>query len=133
MFEKFFRKLTNEQKGMTNSNNRPMEISAADKEQDPADAIVPKLNLDLAQFLIGLNIKCIDIGARGEGLSSLKIIAPFVDYYACEPESKANLDLLNGSESQIWRSYTVLKEAIGTGKHRDVLHITRQPGLSSLL
>lgn len=111
-----------------------VDVAGSKKDnQKPDNFFIPNIGVDLARFLNDAGIKCVDIGARGEGLPDLKVISPFVDYYACEPESAANFELIGSPEGKIWRSYTLFKDAIGTGKHGTVLHITRQPGLSSLL
>jgi FkbM family methyltransferase len=116
-------------KVMTQSTEFPLQ------QQDlrPVLPPMPEFGVNLRQLLDHANIKCVDIGARGEGLSILKVIAPFVDYYACEPESAAHFELKNSTESRNWRSYNLFSDAIGTGKYGSVLHITKQPGLTSLL
>ena len=137
MFKKliwrFGKKLENLASFIVKSTELPPPAVKPDDKEEINYFIAPQIGVDLSRFLYKSRLKCVDIGARGEGLPELKIIAPFVDYFACEPELVANLELHEGMEGKKWRSYTLFKDAIGTGKYGNVLHVTQQPGLSSLL
>ena len=87
----------------------------------------------LAQFLGNVDLKLIDIGARGDSLPDLLVLAPFSHFVACEPETDAYTQLSGGQETGPWRNLTLIREAIATDPKQNRLNITREPGYTSLL
>jgi FkbM family methyltransferase len=90
----------------------------------------PSLNRLLSQA----DFKLVDIGARGGAMAQLKLLAPFSHYYACEPDKEEAQKLETEiQESSPWQGVTVFQEALSSKEEEATLHITKQPGLSSLL
>jgi FkbM family methyltransferase len=92
-----------------------------------------KVGTNLAHFLSGIDLKLVDIGARGEALPDLMILAPYSHLFACEPETKAYQLLSGNRKSEFWRELTLIREAIASVSEKSLLHVTRHPGYSSLL
>jgi FkbM family methyltransferase len=95
----------------------------------------PLLNLPtLAALLTRVNIKLVDIGGRDKAMPRLIPLAPFADYYTCEPDmEEAERLRIRLPQACPWRTVTVMTEAIAAREGRTDLHLTQQPGMSSLL
>lgn len=79
-------------------------------------------------------LKLVDIGGRGGGFKSLFTLGPYAHYYVSEPDAgeAARLAEVLPADSR-WRDVTVFSEAIASWRGDAKLHITRHPGMSSLL
>jgi FkbM family methyltransferase len=79
-----------------------------------------------------LEIKALDVGARGGFLDDLSIISPLVDAIGFEPD-KEECDKLNASVNNLhWRSLRYIPTALGTGIFSS-LSLYRKRGCSSLI
>lgn len=88
----------------------------------------------LAELLLDADVRLVDIGGRGAAFGPVLPLAPVAHYYTCEPdleEAERLKEALPGKRT--WRSLTVLTEAIAERAGDAALHITSQPGMSSLL
>jgi FkbM family methyltransferase len=79
-------------------------------------------------------LKLVDIGGRGAPMPSLDPLAAVGHYYTCEPDAEeaARLSASFTGECR-WRGVTVIPDAIASHRGEAQLHITAQPGMSSLL
>jgi len=73
----------------------------------------------------------VDVGGRREVVRELRMLSPFAHYVTCEPD-RAELERL-GEDLQGWRRLTVVPAAIASREGVATLHVTKKPGLSSLL
>jgi hypothetical protein len=76
----------------------------------------------------------VDVGARGKGRAAFKHLAASAHLVACEPEDE-EADRLGSylCEEGGWRVFTIVREAIDSREGEAALHVTRKPGMSSLL
>jgi FkbM family methyltransferase len=80
------------------------------------------------------DFRLVDIGGRGEALSALMPLAPFSRYYTAEPDREEAERLAQELPRHgRWRDVTVMGEAIASTRGDADLHVTQQPGMSSLL
>lgn len=79
-------------------------------------------------------LKILDVGARGGSMPGMPLLAPFAEYWACEPDPEAAEQLeTTVLSAEGWRKAHVFREALGGEERAVTLFITRQPGLSSVL
>ena len=93
------------------------------------------LDLPLMSVMLrDADIKLVDIGGRGSAFYPLITLAPFAEYFVAEPDpSEADrLSSLLPAEAP-WRGVVVFDSAIASRAGRSVLHVTAEPGMSSLL
>lgn len=89
---------------------------------------------NLSAVLLEARAKVVDVGARGGAIRELRPFAPFIHYVAIEPEQKARKELEKQLKLQApWQNVTIVPVALGSAEGKAVLHVTKQPGLSSLL
>lgn len=93
---------------------------------------VPKLSKDVIQWLINADIKIVDIGARGDSLPELDLIAGASHLFACEPDPVEAVRITPLLKSK-WSQASVFSEALYSVDGEMFLNITRRNGLSSLL
>jgi FkbM family methyltransferase len=88
----------------------------------------------LSRLLDDARLALVDIGGRGQALYPLLTLAPFADYFVSEPDP-AEAERLRGTlpREAPWRSVTVFDTAIASRPGTARLHITAEPGMSSLL
>jgi FkbM family methyltransferase len=80
------------------------------------------------------NLKLVDIGARGGSQTPLRLLAPYSQYYACEPNHEEALVLQEKIRSDApWRGITIIPDALSKNEGTATLNVTKQPGASSLL
>ena len=88
----------------------------------------------LTKLLSSAGFKLVDIGGRGSAFSPFIPLAKFADYYAVEPDAEEAERLRKQiPEEGLWRSVTVIPEAIASKHGHADLYVTRRPGMSSLL
>jgi len=87
----------------------------------------------LLELLSGSGFKFVDIGARGGAMNELGLLLPYAHYFACEPDEQEAQTLLQMLEKANCQNATIISEAIASTEGNTTLHITKQPGLSSLL
>ena len=73
----------------------------------------------------------VDIGGRREVVRELRMLARFAHYVTCEPD-RGELERV-GEALEGWRQTTIIPAAIARHDGVATLHVTRKPGLSSLL
>jgi FkbM family methyltransferase len=80
------------------------------------------------------DLKFVDIGGRGQAFYPLLTLAPFGHYFVSEPDAPEAEALAERLPREApWRAVTVIPEAIASRHGTADLHITAQPGMSSLL
>ncbi|CAB1056255.1 hypothetical protein D1BOALGB6SA_991 [Olavius sp. associated proteobacterium Delta 1] len=84
----------------------------------------------LSAALKEARVKVVDVGARGGAIKELIRFAPFIHYVAIEPEQKARNQLKFEAP---WQNVTTVPYALGLAEGKHTLHVTKQPGMSSLL
>ena len=84
----------------------------------------------LSAALKEARVKVVDVGARGGAIKELIRFAPFIHYVAVEPEQKARNQL---NFEAPWQNVTTVPNALGLAEGKATLHVTKQPGMSSLL
>jgi FkbM family methyltransferase len=88
----------------------------------------------LTGLLKNAAIRLVDIGGRGRAMPQLTPLAAVADYFACEPEAQEAERLrVQLCQPPLWRSATVIGEAIAQRPGEAELYLTHQPGMSSLL
>jgi FkbM family methyltransferase len=88
----------------------------------------------LARMLSSLDLRVIDVGARGKPLLSLRPLMPFVHLYACEPDHDEAKRLEEALKADArWRGVTVFNDALAATPGEAQLLVTQKPGMSSLL
>ena len=80
------------------------------------------------------DLKIVDIGGRDSAFAGALPLAPFTHYYVAEPDAQ-EAERLQEELPRVtpWRAVTVIKQAIAPHRGEATLHITRKPGMSSLL
>ena len=88
----------------------------------------------LTSLLQDAGVKIVDVGGRGSAFHPLLTLAPFAHYFVSEPdvEEAERLRKQLPDEAE-WRDVTVITEAIASRRGVANLHVTIQPGMSSLL
>lgn len=92
----------------------------------------PPIGPALARLLDEADIKWVDIGARGGSFGPMRPLAPFAQLFAVEPEPREAERLRALLMEEGWRGVHPVQRALGRAGRRQ-LHVTRQPGLTSLL
>jgi FkbM family methyltransferase len=88
----------------------------------------------LFDLLTAAEIRLVDIGGRGAAMPQLVPLAQVAHYYACEPDiHEAERLKVQLPQDEKWRSVTVMTEALASQEGDATLHLTQQPGMSSLL
>jgi len=93
---------------------------------------VPRLGKNVLQWLTKADIKIVDIGARGDSLPELDLIAGACHLYACEPDTVEAFKITPLLNSK-WHQASVFFDALYSVESEMLLNITRRNGLSSLL
>lgn len=88
----------------------------------------------LYELLSQAGFQVVDVGARGGPMQQLFLLAPFAQYFACEPDTEEAQKLCSlVNQHAPWKGVTVFSEALSTQVGKATLYICNQPGLSSLL
>lgn len=85
----------------------------------------------LADLFDWAGLDILDVGARGGALRWMAPLAPFSNYYACEPDPIATTKLIK-ENALGWRKMVVVPEALGETSGPLTLNRTRHPGFSSI-
>jgi FkbM family methyltransferase len=90
---------------------------------------------DVLGALLGrAGLKLIDVGARGEVRGPFAFLARHAELIAWEPDvDEAKRLKAQLSRQHDWRRVTVIPKAAGTEAGTATLHVTKKPGMSSLL
>jgi FkbM family methyltransferase len=88
---------------------------------------------ELSSLLDRVDVKLVDIGARGDPKKEMVALAPVAHLFACEPEEKAAKELEGELRLHGWRDVTILTEAIASSEGKATLYETSKPGWTSLL
>lgn len=106
------------------------------------EAAIPATNLSarprrvVAHFkglLGGFPITVVDVGSRGGIPGELTCLVPHINLVSIEPDPDEAARLNEGLSALGFRSAVVLPTAVGPSSRQLALHITRDPGKSSLL
>ena len=88
----------------------------------------------LTRLLSDAGLRFVDIGGRGGAFLPITALARFADYVAFEPDPEEAVRLRDDlSRPDRWRTATVVPAAVGARTGTATLHVTRNPGMSSLL
>lgn len=88
----------------------------------------------LTALLREADLKFVDVGGRGSAFYPLLTLAPFAHYFVSEPDAPEAAALADRLPREApWRAVTVLPEAIAGYRGTADLHVTAEPGMSSLL
>lgn len=91
----------------------------------------PELELPIVRKLLnGHDLGIVDVGARGGPHGGYSRLAGMSTWYAVEPDGQSALEIERDSR---WSRVVLIREAISSSSSPRTIHITRQPGLSSLL
>ncbi|EKD79379.1 MAG: methyltransferase FkbM family [uncultured bacterium] len=97
------------------------------RENKPA--VLPQA---LHQFLTDVHPKVMDIGARSGPLHEMEMLAPYAHFVICEPDV-TEAERVKQQLMRQWRDITVITQALARANGTVALHITAQPGLSSIV
>ncbi|MBA4320547.1 MAG: hypothetical protein C0412_19285, partial [Flavobacterium sp.] len=85
-------------------------------------------------FLDKINLKILDVGARGGPLSQFEVLAPFSHLFICEPDTEEAKRVGQAlSVKAQWKRVTPILEALYSRGGEARLNIVQTGGLSSLL
>jgi FkbM family methyltransferase len=88
----------------------------------------------LTALLDDAGLEIVDVGGRGSALYPLLTLAPFARYYVSEADAEEAARLQEElPRAAPWRAVTLMGEAIAARRGYADLHITSEPGMSSLL
>jgi FkbM family methyltransferase len=88
----------------------------------------------LSALLDRAGLQFVDVGGRGSGLKNLLSLAPYAHYFVSEPDAGEARRLAEALPAERrWRGVTVFSDAVASAPGEARLHITREPGMSSLL
>lgn len=90
------------------------------------------LPIALQNFLTDVHPKILDIGARSGPLREMKVLAPHAHFVVCEPD-QAEAERVKQQLLHQWRDITIINDALAKANGTVDLHITKQPGLSSII